>query len=528
MTTYTTLKSVEKLGKRRKSAHIRSVTRFCEDAAIEETDEIDMANFIVAASYLGVNADEDQLMEVFLEMEDTMEESGKPPKELIRDFVRMVEERYGALDDAVADPDDSDRDDEIIEDLNLGIFGDDVKWQDDQLGGVLAGAYQDQQLQVAFKLLDTTALSLEQIADITGVPATTLAEYVEEDDFSDEEDDDGLPMDEAMKAADASDGMTMSITVTGAKGKETADPVAPTDAELPAATISASALQKSLALTKADVALLDEVCAEGASVVKSRADDVTELLKKLKFAVEMTKTGKQKMKSAMRLRTMILSSSDMSKIAISAVEKEETKFPAKYRVVIHPGALVKEKETVKSAEVAKIKIGVEVVVEEIVGRRGRLSSPVVGWCSVQAGDGRTILQREGTRSPEMAKAVQEERGRRTKILILKSVTTLNDTTVERILEKSQWNLRRAIDAFYMTKYQTKAFVKKKEFVDKKKKADKAAAVAAGASETDEKTDVGEEDPKPERTPTASAAATPAAGAAKGSFWRSWKLFATQN
>ena len=52
----------------------------------------------------------------------------------------------------------------------------------------------------------------------------------------------------------------------------------------------------------------------------------------------------------------------------------------------------------------------------------------------------------------MENAVHAQRARQTKILILKSITTLNDATVTRILEKSDWNLRRAIEAFYMAKY----------------------------------------------------------------------------
>ena len=57
----------------------------------------------------------------------------------------------------------------------------------------------------------------------------------------------------------------------------------------------------------------------------------------------------------------------------------------------------------------------------------------------------------------MENAVHAQRARQTKILILKSITTLNDATVTRILEKSDWNLRRAIEAFYMAKYKVGIF-----------------------------------------------------------------------
>ena len=59
----------------------------------------------------------------------------------------------------------------------------------------------------------------------------------------------------------------------------------------------------------------------------------------------------------------------------------------------------------------------------------------------------------------MENAVHAQRARQTKILILKSITTLNDATVTRILEKSDWNLRRAIEAFYMAKYKVSQIFK---------------------------------------------------------------------
>lgn len=88
-----------------------------------------------------------------------------------------------------------------------------------------------------------------------------------------------------------------------------------------------------------------------------------------------------------------------------------------------------------------------------------------GWCSLYASDRRIILQKEGTRSKLMTKAMHAERARQTKILILKSITTLNDSTVTRILEKSDWNLRRAIEAFYIAKYKTQEYLKAKELAE---------------------------------------------------------------
>merc|ERR1712242_613531 len=80
----------------------------------------------------------------------------------------------------------------------------------------------------------------------------------------------------------------------------------------------------------------------------------------------------------------------------------------------------------------------------------------------KASDGRVILSKCNVKSAAMDKAIHAERARQTKVLILKSITTLNDATVTRILEKSDWNLRRAIEAFYIAKYKTQEYLTKKE------------------------------------------------------------------
>merc|ERR1719192_2606474 len=156
---------------------------------------------------------------------------------------------------------------------------------------------------------------------------------------------------------------------------------------------------------------------------------------------------------------------------------KEVKLPAKYRVVIHPGALCKETEELSSKEVCKLPIGTVVTVVEIEGRRARVTSPSKGWLSLHASDGRIILQRSSVKSAAMDKAIHAERARQTKVLILKSITTLNDATVTRILEKSDWNLRRAIEAFYIAKYKTQEYLTKKE----KKEANKGSSEQGKAS-----------------------------------------------
>jgi len=198
------------------------------------------------------------------------------------------------------------------------------------------------------------------------------------------------------------------------------------------------------------------------------------------MAVGLSPGGMKKLKSLRQFRSDLLSIStfsekDKTQLATEAQksveEKEkEMKFPRKYRVVIYPGAMVKEKQELTSTEMGKLYIGTAVTVEEIQGRRARISEPLVGWLSLrtEGEKSRVILLKEGTQSPEMEEALHAERARQTKLLILKSITTLSDATVERLLEKSDWNLRNAIDAFYTAKYKTLEYVMKAQQEMKKK------------------------------------------------------------
>merc|ERR1712228_795329 len=190
--------------------------------------------------------------------------------------------------------------------------------------------------------------------------------------------------------------------------------------------------------------------------VSKRADDSLKLLKKLNGAININPKGHSK-------RNKTLAKLKVDKIVDADDNKQEkaVKLPAKYRVVIHPGALCKVgKES--SAEVCKLPIGTVVTVEEIDGRRARVTAPNNGWLSLKASDGRVILSKCNVKSAAMDKAIHAERARQTKVLILKSITTLNDATVTRILEKSDWNLRRAIEAFYIAKYKTQEYLTKKK------------------------------------------------------------------
>ena len=138
---------------RRKTGHTRTATRFCEEANIEEYDQLDLAEFIVAAHYLGVGVDDGKLMDIFTQMEDEDGHSGKSPKEIIKELIAQIDEEYG--DDAAAmaaskggigtlseDKESDDKDGETEHEivgskLTIPIFKEDAEWQEVQIDSVL-------------------------------------------------------------------------------------------------------------------------------------------------------------------------------------------------------------------------------------------------------------------------------------------------------------------------------------------------------------------------------------------------------
>jgi len=129
-------------------------------------------------------------------------------------------------------------------------------------------------------------------------------------------------------------------------------------------------------------------------------------LTKLHQAVNMNPKGHSKNK-----RTLARLKVDKIDKGKDEEKDKEVKLPAKYRVVIHPGALCKETKELSSKEVCKLPIGTVVTVVEIDGRRARVTSPSRGWLSLHASDGRIILQRSNTKSAAMDKAIHAERAR---------------------------------------------------------------------------------------------------------------------
>jgi len=302
-------------------------------------------------------------------------------------------------------------------------------------------------------------------------------------------------------------------------------------------TIKASDFSRSVMLTKEDLGTLAELLEGGKESVSTKSEEALKLLKKLNNAININPKGHSKRtKTLARLKVDKVDPAVAAKGGAKAdgdskkADAKEVKLPAKYRVVIHPGALCKDGKELASAEVCKLPIGTVVTVEEIDGRRARVTSPSQGWLSLHASDGRIILERSNVKSAAMDKAIHAERARQTKVLILKSITTLNDATVTRILEKSDWNLRRAIEAFYIAKYKTQEYLTKKE---KKKEAKNSSNNQKGNAQT-EANSKAKKEVKVQSSGKASPVPAGGAGDAgkkgkKGTaWWKSWKTFANDN
>lgn len=506
----------------KKSKHTRSVTNFCKEANIAESDQLDLAEFIVAARYLGTDANDDQLMNVFLEMEDS-DANAKDPKQLIKELMQKVADDYGLDSDADAkqndaadgDGDGDDGDREIMAANPLDVFAEDAIWQEDQIDSFLNQNQQDQNLKIARNLLATTALTRHEIAEITGVEADLLMDY--ESDYSSDEEESGDEEENDDEEED-NDAQEKEETKEKEKAKEEKK-----EEVSEGVTIRASDFSKSVMLTKEDLGTLKELLDGGKEEVSGKSEEALKLLKKLNNAININPKGHNKRtKTLARLKVDKVDASSPTNSKSKQKQPTEVKLPAKYRVVIHPGALCKDGKELSSAEVCKLPIGTVVTVEEISGRRARVSSPSLGWLSLHASDGRIILERSNVKSVAMDKAIHAERARQTKVLILKSITTLNDATVTRILEKSDWNLRRAIEAFYIAKYKTQEYLTKKE--KKKNSKEKENSKQSGNEQAQEKGAAASGG-------SGKTSPVPVGGAGKKgktAWWKSWKTFANEN
>jgi len=539
---------------RKRGSHTRSVTNFCKEANIAESDQLDLAEFIVAARYLGTDANDDQLMNVFLDMEDSgTDANAKDPKQLIKELMQKVAEDYGLDTDAAdskqndgGDEDGADIDREIMAANPLDVFAEDAIWQEDQIDSFLNQNQHDQNLKIARNLLATTTLTRHEIAEITGVEADLLMDYEsdysesEEEESGDDNDDD--EEDEAAAVnGDEEKAKEKEVNVDTEKEEEkekesglARSGTARVKEEVSeGVTIKASDFSKSVMLTKEDLGTLKELLDGGKESVSTKSEEAFKLLKKLNNAININPKGHSKRtKTLARLKVDPVASKAKADGDSKKADSKEVKLPAKYRVVIHPGALCKDGKELASAEVCKLPIGTVVTVEEIDGRRARVTSPSQGWLSLHASDGRIILERSNVKSAAMDKAIHAERARQTKVLILKSITTLNDATVTRILEKSDWNLRRAIEAFYIAKYKTQEYLTKKE----KKKEAKNQKGGGAAAETEVKA---KKEVKVQSSGKASPVPVGGGGGGGGgdagkkgkkgtAWWKSWKTFANDN
>eukprot|EP01083_Nonionella_stella_P083163 229804_1 len=124
----------------------------------------------------------------------------------------------------------------------------------------------------------------------------------------------------------------------------------------------------------------------------------------------------------------------------------------KYTIVVHPGALCKKAKVLNSEVISKLHFGTVVTVEEVEGRRCRITSPNDGWLSMYRCNGDLILQKGEVKSA-IEELKQKEKKREDKVNILKSIATVSRKTCRYMLNDSDWNLKKAIDAFYRAKYE---------------------------------------------------------------------------
>ena len=301
------------------------MTNFCKEANIAESDQLDLAEFIVAARYLGTEANDDQLMNVFMDMEETNVGDAKDPKQLIKDLMKKVDEEYGFGGDDEDDKDDDDADEqtknlrqELMADNPLQAFEEDNQWQGEELEKIFTANEQDQNLKIALNLLQTTALTASEIAEITGVDKEQL-QALEDEEYDDESDEEEEEVSVTVTETESSKKEVKVSAVASGGGGGGGGGV----------TIKASDLGKSVALTKDDLGLLKALIDGGKDKVAEKAEDSLRLLTKFNAAININPKGHMK-------RAKTLAKLKLDKVVDDKKEKE-VKLPTKYRVVIHPG-----------------------------------------------------------------------------------------------------------------------------------------------------------------------------------------------
>ena len=207
-------------GRRKSQRHDRTVTRFCEEAQLQDAEQLDLAEFIVAAQYLGADASEKELMRVFVDMEMNDEHIGKTPKQVIKELMTKVETEKEIGNSTLAEDGPTIGDENTEETMNDNnndkikkantieheILSDpidlpehikeDLEWQEVHFDSFLLDAGKDQKLKIAKNLLLSTALSKQQVSEITGVDVQLLEDYDSEEYETDEDGDEEYETDD--------------------------------------------------------------------------------------------------------------------------------------------------------------------------------------------------------------------------------------------------------------------------------------------------------------------------------------------
>eukprot|EP01084_Bolivina_argentea_P126207 223496_1 len=77
---------------------------------------------------------------------------------------------------------------------------------------------------------------------------------------------------------------------------------------------------------------------------------------------------------------------------MSTISLNQSMSFVEYEVVYPTGAKCRKKKSITSQHLGNLSIGTIVRVEEIDGRRCRISSPINGWMSLRTANGQSILQ----------------------------------------------------------------------------------------------------------------------------------------
>eukprot|EP01084_Bolivina_argentea_P051373 94491_1 len=169
----------------------KTATRFCVDADIDQNGELDVAEFILAAKYLGSEVNNDELMDIFMEHvenADDNDDNKSNPKEIIKNLMKKVENKYGKYDDdgAITTQETS------VYAVNSGdgdIYSEDIEIGANNIDDFLVKQQKEQQLEIARNLMQISTLTRQEIAEMTGVDANDLKQY-ESDEYDTESESD--------------------------------------------------------------------------------------------------------------------------------------------------------------------------------------------------------------------------------------------------------------------------------------------------------------------------------------------------